>query len=250
MTRRGPRLAIRAPPLYNPAPSYGTDPNMARSATDILADARQRMVDSQIRPNRVSDPRILAAMRHLPRERFLPISLEALAYADQTIKLGDGRVLLQPMMLARLLQAAEPSPGEKVLVVGAGTGYSAAVLSECGCAVTALEDSPALHAQAKTILAELTPSVTLVSGPLPAGWPQGAPYDLILIDGAVPAVPANIASQLNRETGRLVTIISEGPHAGHAVQAEPTSAGVSVRALFDCLCPVVPGFARAPAFEF
>jgi len=223
---------------------------MARSAADVLTDARKRMVDSQIRPNRVSDPRILAAMRHLPRERFLATSLEALAYADQTVKLGFGRVLLQPMVLARLLQAAEPSPGDKVLVVGAGTGYSAAVLAECGCAVTALEDSAALYARAKSVLAELAPSVALISGPLPAGWPQDAPYDLILIDGAVPAVPATVANQLNRDSGRLVTIISEGAHAGHAVQAEPTSAGVSVRPLFDCLCPVVPGFAPAPAFEF
>ena len=223
---------------------------MARSATDILTDARNRMVDSQVRPNRVTDLRILAAMRELPRERFLPPALQPLAYADQNVKLGDGRVLTQPMVLARLLQAAEPSPGEKALVVGAGTGYSAAVLAACGCQVTALEDCAALLAHARLALAGIAPSVTLVSGPLPSGWPGGAPYDLILIDGAVPAVPTTIAGQMNQATGRLVTIIAEGPRSGHAIQAEPTPAGVSVRALFDCLTPVLAGFARAPAFEF
>jgi protein-L-isoaspartate(D-aspartate) O-methyltransferase len=217
---------------------------------DFIADARKRMVDSQLRPNKVSDPRILNAMRHLPRERFLPASFAALAYADQNVKLAPGRVLLQPMVLARLVQAAEPAAGEKVLVAGAGTGYSAALLAALGCAVTALEEAGPLLDHAKSALAAVAPSVTLVSGSLPAGFPSGAPWDLILIDGAVPAVPVSIASQLNRETGRLVTIISDGDHTGRAVQAEPTSAGVSVHALFDCLCPVLPGFAPAPAFEF
>jgi protein-L-isoaspartate(D-aspartate) O-methyltransferase len=227
----------------------------------FLTDARNRMVDSQIRPTKVSDPRILDAMRHLPRERFLPDALRALAYADQNVPLGGGRVLLQPMTLARLVQAAAPSRGEKVLVAGAGTGYSAALLAALGCEVTALEEPGVLLDLAKTALAAAAPSVTLVSGSPPAGWPAGAPYDLILIDGAVPEVPAALASQLNRETGRLVTIIGPGGigpggggggmgHTGLAVHAEPTPAGVSVRALFDCLCPILPAFAAAPVFEF
>lgn len=241
----------------------------------FLDDARQRMVDSQIRPNKVSDPHILDAMRHLPRERFLPDARLALAYADQNVPLGGGRVLLQPMVLARLVQAAAPLQGEKVLVAGAGTGYSAALLAALGCEVIALEEPGMLLDHAKRALAAVAPSVRLVSGPLPAGWPEGAPYDLILIDGAVPEVPDTLASQLNRETGRLVTIVapsgpgsgtnsgtisgmSGGPgggmyqsgHSGLAVQAEPTPAGVSVRPLFDCLCPVLPCFAAAPVFEF
>ncbi len=217
---------------------------------DFLVAARQRMVDSQIRPNRVTDPRILDAMRRLPRERFLPATLLALAYADQNVPLGDGRVLLQPMVLARLLQAAEPSPNEKVLVVGAGTGYSAALLAMLGCAVTALESSAALLDLARPALAAVAASVAVVSGPLPSGWPAGAPYDLILIDGAVPEIPPAVASQAARETGRLLAIIRDGGHTGHAVRAEPTPAGVSARALFDCQCPVLPGFAAAPVFEF
>jgi protein-L-isoaspartate(D-aspartate) O-methyltransferase len=220
------------------------------SQNAFLTDARNHMVDSQIRPNKVSDTRILDAMRHLPRERFLPASQLALAYADQTVPLGGGRVLLQPMVLARLAQIAAPLPGEAVLVVAAGAGYSAALFAAMGCTVTALENSAPLLELARPALAAAAPSVTLVSGPLPSGWPAGAPFDLILIDGAVPAVPPALAAQLNPETGRLLTIISDGDHSGHAVHAEPTRAGVSLRALFDCRCPVLPAFAPAPAFEF
>ena len=225
----------------------------------FLIDARNRMVDSQIRPNKVSDPRILDAMRHLPRERFLPDAQLALAYADQNVPLGGGRVLLQALTLARLVQAAEPLPGEKVLVVAAGTGYSAALFAALGCDVTALEEPGPLLDLARTALAATAPAVTVVSGALQGGWPAGAPYDIILIDGAVSEVPTAIASQLNRQTGRLVTIIGPNGNTGGmqrtggtglAVHAEPTPAGLSLRALFDFLCPVLPGFAAAPAFVF
>jgi len=222
---------------------------------DFLIDARKRMVDSQLRPNKVSDQRILDAMRHLPREQFLPEPLLVRAYADDNVPLGGGRVLLQPTVLARLVQVAAPLPGEKALVIGSGTGYSAALLAALGCEVTALEDNPALLALAKPVLERLAPTVTLVSGPALAGWAADAPYDLILIDGAVPEVPGTLGSQLNRETGRLLTIVvPEGNNAigrpGHAVQARSTPAGVSVRALFDCVCPILPGFAAAPVFQF
>jgi protein-L-isoaspartate(D-aspartate) O-methyltransferase len=102
------------------------------SAAEFFADARANMVDSQVRPNKVTDPRILHAMRTLPRERFLPPALASLAYADEDVPLGNGRVLMEPMVLARLLQIAAPMPGEVALVVGAGTGYGAAVLAACG----------------------------------------------------------------------------------------------------------------------
>jgi len=216
----------------------------------FLTDARNHMVDSQVRPNRVSDQRILDGMRSIPRERFLPDAAWPLAYADQNVPLGGGRVLLQPMVLARMLQAVMPLPGETVLVVAAGAGYSAALLAAMGCKVTALEESAALLELAKRALAAVAPSVTLVTGALASGWPSAAPYDLVVIDGAVPEIPTLLASQLNRDTGRLVTIARESDHFGHAVQAEPTPAGISVRALFDCQAPVLPGFATSPVFQF
>ena len=154
-------------------------------AAQAFAEARNRMVDSQIRPNKVTDPRIIAAMRQLPRERFLPPHLAPLAYADEDVPLGEGRVLIKPTVIARLVQLTAIAAGERALVVAAGTGYGAALLAACGARVTALEEAAPLQAVARTVLAELAPSVSLVAGPLAAGWAPGAPYDVILIEGAV-----------------------------------------------------------------
>ncbi len=208
------------------------------------------MVDSQIRPNKVTDPRILDAMRFLPRERFLPASLAALAYADEDVPLGAGRVMMEPMVLARLLQVAAPQDGERALVVGAGTGYGAAVLSLCGPRVTALEESAALLASARDALAAEAPGVQLVSGPLAAGWAAGAPYDLIVIEGAVPEVPPGIAAQLKADGGRLVTVLSGRGRTAAAVVAVATPAGIVSQAVFDCATPVLPSLRPAPEFVF
>ena len=172
-------------------PSNDMAPQAEQSAAaDLFAEARKCMVDSQIRPNRVTDPRILSAMRRLPRERFLPANVTSLAYADQDVPLGGGRFMMEPMVLARLLQAAALRDNERVLVVGAGTGYAAAVLAACGCRVTALEEDTALLAIAHAVLPAVAPSVTVVTGPLAAGWPANGPYDLILIEVSVPDIPA------------------------------------------------------------
>jgi protein-L-isoaspartate(D-aspartate) O-methyltransferase len=217
---------------------------------ELFADARKRMVDSQIRPNRVTDPRILAAMRRLPRERFLPPAAVPLAYADEDVPLGNGRYMLEPMVLAKLLQAATLLEHERVLVVGAGTGYSAAVLAACGCRVVALEEDPTLLAIAEGILPQEAPGVTLASGPLGAGWPGHAPYDMILIEGAVPEVPPALVAQLHQETGRLLTAICCDGRVTRAVQGEVTAGGLGISALFDCGTPPIPSLRRAPVFEF
>jgi protein-L-isoaspartate(D-aspartate) O-methyltransferase len=217
---------------------------------DLLAEARDCMVDSQIRPNRVTDPRILAAMRRLPRERFLPANVWALAYSDEDIPLGNGRFMMEPMVFAKLLQAASLRENERVLVVGAGTGYGAAVLAACGCRVTALEDDPSLLAIAEAVLPAEAPGVTLVSGPLAAGWPAGAPYDLILIEGAVPEIPPALAAQTLGETGRILAAINGQGRIAQAVIAEATGFGLSISPLFDCGTPPIPSFRKAPVFAF
>jgi protein-L-isoaspartate(D-aspartate) O-methyltransferase len=217
---------------------------------DLFADARKNMVDSQIRPNRVSDPRILAAMRRIPRERFLPPAVLSLAYADEDVPLGNGRYLMEPMVLAKLLQAAMLREHERVLVVGAGTGYSAAVLVACGCRVVALEEDPALLAIAEAVLPAEAPGVTLVSGPLGAGWQSHAPYDMILIEGAVPEVPPALGAQLHQETGRLLTAICRDGQATRAIQAEANGGSLGISAIFDCGTPPIPSLRRAPVFEF
>ena len=213
-------------------------------------EARNNMVDSQVRPNKVNDPRIIAAMRQLPRERFVPAARTSLAYVDEGVPLGDGRVLIEPMVMARLLQLTAIDTGERALVVAAGTGYGAAVLAACGARVIALEDAAPLLAIARETLAEFAPSVSLVSGPLASGWPPGAPYDVILIEGAVRSIPSAIGEQLHRETGRLVTVCADGSGTGQAVLAEVTAAGLRSQPMFDCATPAIPSLLPAPGFVF
>ena len=221
---------------------------------DPFADARNRMVDSQVRPNKVTDPRILAAMRAIPRERFLPPAMGALAYADQDVPVGNGRVLLAPMLLAKLIQLIAPVAGERALVVASGVGYGAAVLAACGVRVIALEQDEALLAVARAALAAASPGVNLVVGGLAGGWQAEAPYDIVFIEGAVASVPAAIAAQLRQEAGRLVTVIrgsaggAVGP--GQAMRGETTQAGLQLRPEFDCATPSIPALLPAPAFTF
>jgi protein-L-isoaspartate(D-aspartate) O-methyltransferase len=215
-----------------------------------LTEARNNMVDSQVRPNKVADPRILAAMRRLPRERFVPPSLASLAYADTDVPLGRGRVLLEPMVIARLVQLTAVAEGERALVIAAGPGYGSALLASCGARVTALEDDPALLAQARLLLGELAPGVSLVSGPLAAGWPAGAPYDVILIEGAVTDIPPAVSEQLREGGGRLVAICTDRGTGGQAVLAEATMGGLRKQPMFDCASPPIPMLASAPAFVF
>jgi len=217
---------------------------------DLLAEARNRMVDSQLRPNRVIDPRIIGAMRRLPRERFLPANVAALAYADQDVPLGNDRALLQPMAIARLVQLAAPLAGEHALVVAAGTGYGAALLASCGPRVTALEEDPALLSIARHVLPEFARTVSLVSGPLAAGWPGEAPYDIILLEGAVHDIPPALAQQLRNDTGRLVTVICKDGLTSYAVLAEATAAGLRAQPMFDCPAPELPSLRPVPAFVF
>ena len=208
------------------------------------------MVNSQIRPNKVSDPRILSAMLRIPRERFLTPGVLSLAYADEDIPLGNGRYMMEPMVLARLLQAAQLQPDERVLVVGAGPGYGAAVLAACGCRVWALEEDPSLFALARAILPAESPSVTLVSAPLSAGWSADAPYDLILIEGAVRQIPPALIGQLHRETGRVVAVLGGEGRTTQAVMGNLTPAGLGTCVLFDCATPPIPSLRSAPVFEF
>jgi len=215
-----------------------------------FAAARDCMVDSQVRPNKVYDPRILTAMRRIPREHFVPTDKVACAYLDDDVMLPGGRALMEPMVIARLLQSCALVPGEQVLVVAAGSGYSAALLAACGAAVTALENEPALLDLAKPALAAWAPGVTLVSGPLDAGWPDGAPYDLILVDGAVGRFPPALAGQLRLRAGRIVGVLRDGAGTGQAVLAEATQAGLRPQPLFDCNIPLIPTLAPAPGFVF
>jgi protein-L-isoaspartate(D-aspartate) O-methyltransferase len=169
---------------------------------------RAAMVASQLRTNNVSDPRVVSAMEVIARERFVPAERRALAYIDVPVSLGGGRSLNAPMATARLLTEAKLSPVDKLLIIGAATGYCAAVAAELVGSVTAVEEDKALLAQAQANLAG-DARVSLVSGPLAAGWQAAGPYDVIIIDGAVEQVDPRITAQLV-DGGRLLAGLDDG----------------------------------------
>lgn len=205
------------------------------------------MVSSQLRTNNVSDPRIVAALEAVARERFVPAERAALAYIDVPIPLAEGRALNAPLATARLIAESGVKPGEKVLLVGAATGYAAALLAELGASVTALEVDEALAATARTLLGKVS-GVKLVTGPLEAGWRKGAPYDVILIDGAIEALPANFAAQLAVD-GRLLTGLVDNGMTRLAL-GRKAGQGVGLVPFADLEAVRLPGFSAPSGFSF
>lgn len=213
------------------------------------AAMRRAMVDSQIRTNRVSDERVIAALREVPRERFVPQRLKGIAYIDEDLEIAAGRYLMEPMVLARLLQVAELKDSESVLNVGCGTGYVAAVLARLAGGVVALESQAELAARARQLLAQQgVANVVIVEADLPAGHAAQAPYDAILIEGAVECLPAALPGQL-AEGGRLICIERTGA-VGHAVLYRKVGGLVARRELFDAQAPLLPGFSKPRGFRF
>jgi protein-L-isoaspartate(D-aspartate) O-methyltransferase len=213
------------------------------------AAARQHMIDSQIRTNKVTDATVIAALAVLPRELFVADSHRKLAYIDRPVPMGPGRRLMEPMYLARLLHTAELQPTAKALVVGAGTGYAAAVVSKLVAKVTAVESSAELAARAKANLQSLgIGNVTVVEGDLAAGRANEAPFDFVLIDGAVEVVPEALTAQL-AEGGTLACIVMRGS-IGHGVLIARADGVLTRRELFDAETDVLPGFALPQRFVF
>ena len=210
--------------------------------------ARTNMVDSQVRPVNVHDERVLTALRLLPREEFAPDG--AMAYSDADLALGGGRYLAAPLVTARLAQLVLAQSPAHVLVVGAGSGYLAAVIALAGADVVALEDAPRLDTGA---LARHAPQVQPVSGPLPAGWPAGGPFDVIVVEGAIGAIPPAWALQLS-PNGRVIAVLADDITSrgglGRAVVAVPSGAGFAAVAQFDTTARPLPSFRPAPAFAF
>ena len=204
--------------------------------------ARRTMVDNQLRPQGVTDRGVLAAMGRLERERFVPEAARALAYFDRSIRLGEDRFLMPPAALGRLLSEAQPRPGERALVVGSGTGYSAAVLREIGLDVVALESDELLAAEARAA------DIETVVGTLKDGWSKGAPYDLILLEGAVEEVPTAIAGQLAPGSRIAGAIIDRG--IARLCVGTCANGAIGWRSLADSDVEALPGFERPRAFTF
>jgi protein-L-isoaspartate(D-aspartate) O-methyltransferase len=207
-----------------------------------FAAARLAMVESQLRPQGVTDPAVIQAMGRIERERFLPKPTRPLAYVDRSVALGDGRFLVAPSVLGQLLTEMRPEPGQRALVVGAGTGYSAAILSAIGLNVTALESSVELAAAARSS------KIKIVEGPLEEGHPKGAPYDQILIDGAVEFLPDAIVDQL-ADGGRLgAALIDRG--VTRLIIGRKSGGAFGYLSIGDAGVPALPGFTRPRAFTF
>jgi protein-L-isoaspartate(D-aspartate) O-methyltransferase len=213
------------------------------------AAARRMMVDGQVRTADVTAADVLDAMLAVPREQFLPAALAPIAYADSDVTVAKGRVLLRPMVLAKLLQAAKVQAGERVLDVGCAAGYSAALLARLAGSVVALEEDAELARQAKQALAAAgAANVEVVNGPLAAGWAAGAPYDVIFLDGATEIVPEALGRQL-KPGGRLIAVETSSV-AGKATVYRLIEGRLVGRPVFDASARLLPGFAAQPAFVF
>lgn len=213
------------------------------------AMARRMMVDGQVRTADVTNTDLIAAMLEVPRERFVPPALATQAYVDTDLDVGGGRALLKPMVLARLIQAAQVHGSDHVLDVGCGMGYSSAVLSRLAGSVVAKELDPALADGARESLAAVgAVNVSVVTGPLTEGWPAAAPYDVILLNGACEIIPDLLGTQLKPD-GRLACIFGRPPST-KAMLFRLAEGRLVGRWIFDAAAPVLPGFVAPPAFVF
>lgn len=216
-----------------------------------FATARHNMVESQIRTNKVTDAAIIDAFEIVPRELFVPKNLMGVAYVDEDLSIGNGRVLMEPMVFARLLQIALPDTSDEVLDVACGCGYSTAILSRLTSTVYGIEQDEGLVSGANDRLGSLdVDNAAVISGDPLNGYPKKAPYSLIVIGGGVERIPDSITDQL-ADGGRLITILYEnGARQGTAVLVEKFGATVSKRVVFDASVPLLPEFRNEPKFVF
>lgn len=211
--------------------------------------AREMMIDGQLKPNQVNDPRVQDAFRAVPRELFVPAALKGVAYIDEDMEVAPGRYLLEPMVLARMIQAANPGPRDVALDIACGTGYSAALLAQLAGAVVAVEEDQELVDRATGTLLDLRyDSVVVVKSPLTKGWAEQAPYDVIVINGMVEDVPQALLDQLN-ENGRLV-VVENMRGVGKAMLYIKEGGVIGRRELFDAASPLLPGFVKPRGFVF
>lgn len=213
-----------------------------------FAARRTMMVDTQVRPSDVTKFPVIEAMLAIPREEFVPDARRAVAYSGENLDLGHGRVMLEPRTLAKLIDGMDLTPADLVLDLGSGYGYSAAVIARMTEAVVALEENPDMATEAEARLAQMgVDNVAVVQGPLAQGWAAQSPYDAILVEGAIEALPAAVADQL-REGGRIGAVFAEGAlgvaRIGHKLNGQ-----ITWRYAFNASAPLLPGFAAKREFS-
>lgn len=210
-------------------------------------EMRKAMVVSQLRTTDVSDPRVVAAMADVPREEFVPAANRSIAYSDRGVAVGEGRSLNTPLATGLLINAANVRSNDNVLIVGAATGYTAAVISKLSDSVVAVEQSAKLVAKAQSNL-DGHGNVSVEKGKLADGFAKGAPYSVVLIDGIVEQVPDALTDQLE-EGGRMVAAISDSGISRLAL-GKKAGGTVSYQYFADCGGCVLPGFDKPKSFEF
>ena len=216
-----------------------------------FAAVRHNMVECQLRTNKVTNWRLIDAMDDVPRERFVPKQLSGVAYIDEDLMVAPGRYLMEPLVLARLLQAATVTEEDVALDIGCGTGYSCAILGRLAGTVVGLEPDAALADQASQTLSAIgADNVIIVSGRVAEGYPRQGPYDVILFSGGIPFVPPPLIDQL-AEGGRMVAVV-RGPAevVGRATLWIKLRGEISHRVIFDAAVPPLPGIEAEAAFEF
>lgn len=204
---------------------------------------RSTMINSQLRTIGVNDPDVLSAVAAVGREKFMPAGRAGLAYADALVPIAAGRTMIEPMILALLLSHLRIQPNEKVLVIGCGTGYSAALVAQLTNHSTAIESNPALASFARDA------GVAVTESPLSGGDPSGAPYDVMLIDGAVAQLPTALLAQL-REGGRLGAVIIGDDGVGRATTGAVFAGHFAGNAVLETATTLLPGFERPRQFVF
>ncbi len=214
------------------------------------AAARRNMVACQIRTNRVTDERLIDAMAEIPRERFVPRARHGVAYVDEDIEIAPGRYIMEPMVLARLVQEAHITADDVALDVGCGTGYASAVMARLAGTVISLENDGSLAEQAGVVLSHVgADNAIVVTGPHDAGYARQAPYDVILVGGAIDHLPEALADQL-AEAGRIVGILCKPGAVGQATLWARHRGALSSRRLFEASIPPLPGIAQPETFVF
>ena len=221
------------------------------SAEQFLT-ARKNMINSQLLPNKVTDARVLVAFEKVPRENFVPNSLKGIAYIDEDISIGKGQYLREPVILSRLIQAAEIKESDIVLDIGCGTGYSCAIFSHLAATVIGIEEDAATAKQAEDILKEMDLcNIAIINGSIRDGYKEQAPFDVIFINGAIPHIPSHITDQL-AEGGRLITVIADNKNSnnGTAVLLTKQKSNIEIINLFDAATPILHGFEEKEFFTF
>jgi len=219
--------------------------------SELFDTARKAMVESQIRANKVIDEGVIAAFSDVPREIFVPKSMRDIAYVDEDISLSGGRYVMEPMVMARMMQALELSANSSVLVVGAGSGYGAAILSKIVSSVIAIDSRAAMVQKAEQIIASLEiGNVAVIKAKLQEGYTEEAPFDAIFIEGAIETLPDSLVSQLS-PSGKIAAVWRpSGSHVGEASLWTRLGEDVSRRRLFNAQIPTLDEFKTKPGFVF